>query len=524
MKKKQLYQVLALLVILNSPAAMLGNENPKLEAFTTVNMHIDNFDGLGKNVGKEASNIVKEIIIESISGAGEAINKAGNDKKLGKNLEQGFKGGTEQLADAFAKTMKNENIGNSLEEGLKSVTQQATNAFKKAMEDKELSDSIKAGTDAWASRVGDAAQSTQQGLEREVWPAMEKMSYQGIASFFNMKNAVQIGYPIALVGAVSITGYYGTRLAWKVLEKRMLDPRPDILLPGSKYGRWDRISRWRSGYQTPAMIFDAEIKDRLIEIKEKTKNIRDNIYNGRKTTYDNLLLYGKPGTGKTLFAQILADETNMDFLPVTAASLLQSGVEGIKYFNELLAMANRSKYGLIIFVDEADALFVDRDSLNPSSDHYKVLNHILALTGTGSNKFMLIAATNHAYVMDAAMGRRFQDRVLMPLPDATTRKELIDLYAGNVLFNAKNNSKEFVTAAQSLLTPQRINTIVKKTAELSHAEIKDMIQAMHKKALATKKGMITIAHVNSAVDQAVQKHVALEEDKAQREEHKTVTA
>ncbi len=51
-----------------------------------------------------------------------------------------------------------------------------------------------------------------------------------------------------------------------------------------------------------------------------------------------------------------------------------------------------------------------------------------------------------------------------------------------------------------------------------------MVQAMHKKALATKKGMITIAHVNSAVDQAVQKHAALEEDKAQREEHQKVIA
>ena len=64
-----------------------------------------------------------------------------------------------------------------------------------------------------------------------------------------------------------------------------------------------------------------------------------------------------------------------------------------------------------------------------------------ALTGDGSNKFMLIAATNHAHVIDEAMGRRFQDRLYMPLPDASTRKDLIELYVNTVLFNEKQNEK-----------------------------------------------------------------------------------
>jgi AAA+ superfamily predicted ATPase len=181
-------------------------------------------------------------------------------------------------------------------------------------------------------------------------------------------------------------------------------------------------------------------------------------------------------------------------------------------------MANRSKYGVIIFVDEADALFIDRNTLNPSSDHYKVLNHILALTGNGSSKFMLIAATNHAYVMDEAMGRRFQDRVLMPLPDNITRKELITLYSNTVLYDATKNSSSFIATAQSLLSDKIINIIVQKTAGLSHAEIKDMICAMHKKALATTTGFITAAHIDDALNQAIEKVLALQADKKKREQ------
>jgi DNA polymerase III delta prime subunit len=328
-----------------------------------------------------------------------------------------------------------------------------------------------------------------------------------------LRKAAYYGILFAMIPTVGILMKKGADVALEVIKFRMMTPAPVILLPGSKYGRVDRLKRWWRGYKTPPMIFDASVKERLEEIEEKTKNIRAHIYEGQKITYDNLLLYGNPGTGKTLFAQILADKTDMDFLPVTAASLLQSGVEGIKYFDELLTMANKSKYGTIIFVDEADALFVDRDKLRPDSDHYKVLNHILAATGSGSNKFMLIAATNHAYVMDPAMGRRFQDRVLMPLPDVNTRKELLDIYMNEQLFDAKNRSSQFVSAARGILTNDRINNIAQETAGLSHAEIKDMVTIMGKKANATKDGIITPRNVDTAVAEAIEKKKAAERDR-----------
>jgi SpoVK/Ycf46/Vps4 family AAA+-type ATPase len=160
---------------------------------------------------------------------------------------------------------------------------------------------------------------------------------------------------------------------------------------------------------------------------------------------------------------------------------------------------------------------VDRDTLRPDSDHYKVLNHILAATGSGSNKFMLIAATNHAYVMDPAMGRRFQDRVLMPLPDANTRKELLILYMNEQLFDTKARSSQFVSAARAILTAEKIDEMVKQTAGLSHAEIKDMVTIMGKKANATKDGIITQRNVDTAVSEAIEKKKALERDMLEKE-------
>ena len=284
-------------------------------------------------------------------------------------------------------------------------------------------------------------------------------------------------------------------------------------------GRMDRLKRWYAGAKAQKMVFNPEVKEQLADIEQKTVSLRNLIHSGKDRNYANLLLYGEPGTGKTLFAQVLAEKTNMDFLPVTAASLLQAGVEGIKYFDEIITMANRSKYGTIIFVDEADALFIDRSTIDPGSDHYKVLNHILSIVDGRSNKFMVVAATNHAYLLDPAMGRRFQDRVLMPLPDAATRTALLNLYVPQILFDVKQTSAAFVKAAKTLLTPQLIAYITEKTEGLSHAEIADMIEAMRNKAELNKRSLI-VQDIQSAIDEAVEKRKKGEEDKKLREQRK----
>ena len=149
--------------------------------------------------------------------------------------------------------------------------------------------------------------------------------------------------------------------------------------------------------------------------------------------------------------------------------------------------------------------------MSVDSDHYKVLNHLLALTGEGSDKFMLVAATNHKSVIDGAMARRFQDCVNMPLPEAGARKELIELYVNKVLFNVKDNGQSFVNNAKSLLNNAQIDVLVQDTEGFSSADIKDIVQAMRKKASATDSDVLTIKHINSAVSECIEKKRAFEE-------------
>lgn len=227
----------------------------------------------------------------------------------------------------------------------------------------------------------------------------------------------------------------------------------------------------------------------------------------KSLTYTNLLLYGPPGTGKTMFAKALADYTDMDFIPVTAASLMQDPVA----FSKIVEMANRSSYGAIIFIDEADALFLDRNALLKSGapdalSQYKALNHILAILGQRNNRFMVIAATNFPHVMDEAMNRRFPEKVKMPLPDLETRIALLNLYIESALFNEKYNSKDFCRAARTLLPPVLIHQLARDLEGFSPAELASLIESIRNATYKTKERTINKEIIRNAIDRAVTTH------------------
>ena len=266
-------------------------------------------------------------------------------------------------------------LGGQVGDAVSQSIGQGSRAFGSAMSDGQFGDNLSKGMTGFADNLGRGFGDFNRQANKNLIPQIAAFARNMGSSVLNARNVLQFGGLAALAIALPVTGYYGTKFLWTVAEQRLLNPKPKVLLPNAKIGRMDRIKRWWSGYKTPAMIFPQLVKDRLTEIVEKTKNIITHIHNGKNVTFDNLLLYGEPGTGKTLFVNILADLTNMDFAPTTAAALLQKNV-GVQYINELMDMAKRSKYGVIIFIDEADALFVDRNGLDASSDHYQILNHI----------------------------------------------------------------------------------------------------------------------------------------------------
>ena len=164
-----------------------------------------------------------------------------------------------------------------------------------------------------------------------------------------------------------------------------------------------------------------EEKNELIEIVDFLKNPKKFQSMGAKIP-KGILLYGKPGTGKTLIAKAIAGEANVPFISM-------SGSEFIEMFAGLGASRVRKLFEkakkiapCIVFIDEIDAIGSRRTSNSGAeSENNQTLNQLLVeMDGFESNETIIVlAATNRPEMLDKALLRpgRFDRQVTIPAPD-----------------------------------------------------------------------------------------------------------
>jgi len=145
-----------------------------------------------------------------------------------------------------------------------------------------------------------------------------------------------------------------------------------------------------------------------------------------------VLLYGPPGTGKTMMAKATAGEIDATFFRVSSADLLSKWVgeaeQNIKKLFDAAAAEKRS----IIFIDEIEALVPARKD-EGSSVMQRVVPQILqgmeGFDKKASSSVLFMGATNVPWQLDPAVMRpgRFDDKILIPLPDLPARRRLLEL-------------------------------------------------------------------------------------------------
>ena len=165
-----------------------------------------------------------------------------------------------------------------------------------------------------------------------------------------------------------------------------------------------------------------------------------------------------PGTGKSYLAKAVATEADSTFFSISSSDLVSKWLGESERLVKTLFESARSKRPAIIFIDEVDSLCSARsDSENDATRRIKT-EFLVQMQGVGVDNegVLVLGATNIPWGLDAAIRRRFEKRIYIPLPEMAARKRMFEIHIGNT---------------STCLNPGDYNTLSQKTEGYSGADI-----------------------------------------------------
>jgi len=182
-----------------------------------------------------------------------------------------------------------------------------------------------------------------------------------------------------------------------------------------------------------------------------------------------IILFGEPGTGKTLLAKALASQADAQFFHVKSSDIASKWYgDSEKIVSSIFELANQSEKKTIIFFDEIDAIAPFREGAHEAT--HRVISTLLEnMDGMASNNnVMVVASTNRLNSIEPALLRagRFDRWVEAPLPDEEGRKQIFTIHM--------NIAQEI--AKRELFNNVNLEVLVSKTEKLSGADISELIR------------------------------------------------
>jgi SpoVK/Ycf46/Vps4 family AAA+-type ATPase len=237
----------------------------------------------------------------------------------------------------------------------------------------------------------------------------------------------------------------------------------------------------------PDMVLEKRIEARLRRIISEQRQA-EKLYAHGLVPRHRFLLIGPSGTGKTMTASALAGELNLPLFVIRFEAIItkfmgESSAKLAQVFDAL-----KKHRGVYLF-DEFDTIGSMRRAINDVGEARRILNTFLQLTDRDDSSSLILAATNHADILDEALFRRFDDVIEFMLPGVMQRQALF-----------KTRLTGFVPGK---FPWQKITA---KAAELSHGEIVRIIEDVLKNAIIHCQSTVNVDEVQKEIEERKSYH------------------
>lgn len=198
---------------------------------------------------------------------------------------------------------------------------------------------------------------------------------------------------------------------------------------------------------------------------------------------NGIILHGKPGTGKTMFAKAIAKRLDGVFISCDPASFENKFYgESSKIIKSLFSLANKIN-PCVIFMDEMDGILGIRNDFDQSLVNETKTIFLSEMDGiTKKNpKVVFIGATNKLHSIDKAVKRRMRLHIEVPLPDENSRKKILDLHLSQYKLD--------------------LDEILKDTDGFSGSDLFELCKLAGLESLSHNRDSITLEDIKFAYDQ-----------------------
>ena len=213
-----------------------------------------------------------------------------------------------------------------------------------------------------------------------------------------------------------------------------IEPRRDVSIPADSDKGLPLLRMTEEHYTFDDIVADEKTRQRLLRIVEENKSIKRLKRHGLAPK-QKILFCGEPGTGKTLSAKIIGSAMGCPFVHVVFDALVSPLLgETAANLRKVFDFVEKGRY--VVLFDEFDMIGKDRVDPQEHGEIKRVVNNFMQMLDGYNGDSILIAATNHHRLLDAALWRRFDEVIKLGMPNVRQRAELFEKYLGALKTNA----------------------------------------------------------------------------------------